>query len=159
MYLSFPGCGPQAFTTSKPAGAGLGRGRGGPAPRHRHQPAAQPKPPPSPALLCFLHPFHKVSGKKDHCFLEKGPVGKERRCRQQHLATPWLGARTRSSEIDTSNKFCFHFGTLSGCIKTKPRDPNCEDLLEENQGPRQPSCFHIPRTHTVREGACAPGCL
>lgn len=70
--------------------------------------------PPSPASLCFLHPFHKVSGKKDHCFLEKGPVGKERWCRQQHLATLWLGARTRSYEIDTSNNFYFRVGTLSG---------------------------------------------
>lgn len=77
-------------------------GSAGPPPRRSHQPVTHPKPPrqllPSPATLCFTHPFLKVSGKKDHCSLEKkGPFGKERQCWQQHLATLWLGARTTSN--------------------------------------------------------------
>lgn len=110
---------------------------------------------PSPASLRFLHPFHKVSGKKDHCFLEKGPVGKERRCRQQHLATLWLGARTRSYEIDTSNNFYFRFATLSGYMKIKPVDPNYEDLPQES---RAPNALLFPRTqnpHSRRGCLCS----
>lgn len=51
----------------------------------------------------FTHPFHKGSGKKDHCSPEHGGAGKETRHRQQHLATLWLRARTRSYELETWN--------------------------------------------------------
>lgn len=46
MYLSFPGCCPQAFTTSKSTGAGLR----GPSFQTLHQPATQPQTQAAPAL-------------------------------------------------------------------------------------------------------------
>ena len=137
MYLNFPGCLPQAFETSKSTGAG---GQG-PPPRHCHGPATQPEPnlEAAPALtsLALCHPSFPQGAWKERPLFPfrrtswRGEErrGEERRCRRQCLATWWLGARTRSSEIDTANNFCFRFSTLSGYMKIRQRDPKCEDLL------------------------------
>lgn len=107
----FPGCLPRAFQTSKSPGAGLQ----GPPPRPSQHPVCHSSQTSEAASAVTSHsfasPILSTRGLERKTIVppEKGGAGKETRPRQQHLATLWLRARTRSYEIETWKQVLFSF--------------------------------------------------
>lgn len=107
----FPGCLPRAFQTSKSPGAGLQ----GPPSRPSQHPVCHSSQTSEAASAVTSHsfasPILSTRGLERKTIVppEKGGAGKETRHRQQHLATLWLRARTRSYELETWKQVLFSF--------------------------------------------------